>query len=500
MNRNAKLLVNSISSIVYQIVAIICGFVLPRFLLTYYGSEVNGVVSSITQFLGFISLAECGVGAVIQSTLYKPLAKNDMETISKIVVSSERFFKRIAYILLGYTVFLMVVYPLLTIDSFDYLFTLTLIFVISISTFAQYYLGMTYKLVLAADQLGFIQYTIHAFALVLNTGFCVVLMKWGATIHVVKLMTTAIFIMQPILLSIIAKKRYNFNYEVLLTEEPIKQKWNGLAQHIAGVVLINTDTVVLTLFSTLENVSVYTVYYMVVNGVRQIILSATNGIRAMFGNMLANNERDVLKRSFGRTEWFIHGLVTFVFSVTFLCIIPFVRVYTYNVTDTNYIVPSFAYMITLAQATCCYRLPYYILVNAAGHYKHTQKSAIIEAIINVVVSIILVFPLGLFGVAVGTFAAMVYRTIYLVRYLRDNILHRPIKHFVKQLFIDVCEVVLIYFVVRSFPAFFAMEQVNYSEWIVLAIKLALTVGLILLFVNALFYKDQIKQFIRGRIK
>lgn len=86
----------------------------------FYGSAVNGLVSSITQFLGFISLAECGVGAVVQSALYKPLANNDMQEVSKIMKSADRFFKRIAYILLAYIAILMVFYPLITLKSFDY--------------------------------------------------------------------------------------------------------------------------------------------------------------------------------------------------------------------------------------------------------------------------------------------------------------------------------------------------------------------------------------------
>ena len=93
MTRKKKMMLNTASSLAYQLITIICGFVLPQFFLTYYGSEVNGLVSSITQFLGFISLAECGVGAVVQSTLYKPLAENDMTMVSKVVISSEHFFK-----------------------------------------------------------------------------------------------------------------------------------------------------------------------------------------------------------------------------------------------------------------------------------------------------------------------------------------------------------------------------------------------------------------------
>lgn len=500
MERITKLKLNSASSLLYQLIMIICGFILPRFFLTYYGSEVNGLISSITQFLGFISLAECGVGAVVQSTLYKPLAENDVLTLSKVVVSSERFFKRIAYILLGYTAVLMVVYPLITLDSFDYIFTLILIFVISISTFAQYYIGMTYKLLLDADQLGFIQYTIHSVALILNTISCIFLMQHGVSVQIVKLTTSLIFILQPVSLSIIAKRRYKINRKIKLTEEPIKQKWNGLAQHISSVVLVNTDTVVLTLFSTLENVSVYSVYYLVVNGLKQIVLSMTNGVRAMFGNMLAKNEMAELNHSFKQIEWMLHIIVTFVFSIAAILIVPFVQVYTANITDVNYIVPIFAYLLTLAQATYCYRLPYYILVNAAGHYKQTQLSAIIEALINIFVSIIFVFQFGLVGVAIGTFVAMAYRTIYLVFYLKKNILYRKIHHFVKHVIVDVCEAILLFIVVSSFPSFYIMQQINYFAWFILAIKVVLTGVVIFIFVNCLFYRKELKQLLFRRAK
>lgn len=73
--RKKKLLYNTITSFANQFITIICGFILPRLLLTTYGSEVNGLVSSITQFLSVISFMQLGVGAVIQSTLYEPLAK-----------------------------------------------------------------------------------------------------------------------------------------------------------------------------------------------------------------------------------------------------------------------------------------------------------------------------------------------------------------------------------------------------------------------------------------
>ena len=73
--RGRLLAKNTIASLIAQITAIVCGFILPRFFLEYYGSDVNGLINSITQFLGIISFLELGVGAVVQSSLYKPLAE-----------------------------------------------------------------------------------------------------------------------------------------------------------------------------------------------------------------------------------------------------------------------------------------------------------------------------------------------------------------------------------------------------------------------------------------
>ena len=281
-----------------------------------------------------------------------------------------------------------------------------------------------------------------------------------------------------------------------MTAEPIKQKWNGLAQHISGVVLGNTDVVVLTLLSSLENVSIYAVYSLIVNGVKQIVVSMTNGFRALFGNMLAKDETDTLNDTFDCVEWLLHTLVTFVFLLTAFLIVPFVRVYTKDITDANYIVPTFACLITLAQAAYCLRLPYYVMVNAAGHYKQTQMSAIIEASINIVLSVTLVFRFGLVGVAIVTFAAMTYRTLYLVNYLKKSILFRKMDHFFKHILIDVCEVLIIYLIVNTFPGYFMMNQISFISWTVLAFKLAVMSIVLFAVINGTLYSQTIRTLIK----
>jgi len=156
MNRNKKLLLNSATSVIYQVLTVICGFILPRLYLSHYGSEVNGLITSIAQFLGFISLAELGVGAVVQSALYKPLADKNNDEISRIVLSAKRFYRKIAIFLVVYVIALVIIYPKITSSSFDYWFIVSLLLIISISTFMQYFISMPYRLLLNADQVGYV--------------------------------------------------------------------------------------------------------------------------------------------------------------------------------------------------------------------------------------------------------------------------------------------------------------------------------------------------------
>ena len=109
--RGRRLKLNTISSLAFQVTTLICGFVLPRLILGSFGSEVNGLVNSITQFLHIIAFLELGVGAVVQSSLYKPLADADDDGISKIITSANKFFVKIAIILLAYVVVLIFIYP-----------------------------------------------------------------------------------------------------------------------------------------------------------------------------------------------------------------------------------------------------------------------------------------------------------------------------------------------------------------------------------------------------
>lgn len=471
LSQKRKLHLTSGFALFLQVFTIVYGFVLPRLFLEYYGSAVNGLVSSITQFLGFVALAECGVGAVVQSALYRPLAQKDDFEISRIVVSAEHFFRNIAKLLIIYTFFLILIFPNIISENFDYVYTATLILIISISSFAQYYFGITYRLLLNSDQFGFVPIVVQIAALLVNLVVSVALMKAGFSVHIVKLISSIVFLLQPLAISFIAHQWYHINRECKYDKTAIPQKWNGLAQHISAVVLQNSGVFVLTIFSTLENVSVYAIYYLVVGGVRSLTMSLTNGMQAFLGNAYANGNLSLFKQKFESFEWKMHFVVSVIFGVTAILIVPFVGVYTKGVSDVNYIVPIFGITLAAAWGMYCLRLPYNIVVLAVGHYKQTQSSAIIEAILNLTTAVILVLKFGLVGVAIGTLVAMIYRTCYLAWYISKKVINRSLWPFIKHLCVDAISVAFFVWMVWSLLGNSVEVRVSsYWEWFVLAIK------------------------------
>lgn len=486
-----KLALNTISSLTFQIVTIICGLILPRLILQGYGSDNNGLVNSIMQFLQVIAFLELGVGSVIQSALYRPLVRKDSGAISRIVTSGDKFFRRLAEILLIYIAILIVVYPEVVSGTFEWLYTVTLIISISISFFAEYYFGIVNRLLLTADQHGYIQYTAQIVTLIANTLACVVLIELGTSLQLVKLTTSLIYLVRPIFLSFYVKKHYALNRRAQYSDEPIKQKWNGVAQHIAAIVLDGTDTIVLTLFSTLANVSVYSIYYLVTNGVTQLMMSTVNGVQALCGELLAKRDYKQLEKVFGYFDWVVHTGTVFVFGCTEMLIVPFVRVYTRGISDTNYMQPLFALLMVAASAGHCLRLPYNVMILAGGHYKQTQSNYIVAAILNIVISIIGVKFWGLVGVALGSLVAMGYQTVWMAFYNSQNFIHWPMRSFWKQVFIDFLTLIVGVFLTWNF----SLGAVNYLGWFVLALKVAVVWLLVVSVVNVIFYNYRIKSFI-----
>lgn len=482
-SRSKKALYNISASLLLEFVSIICGFILPRFILSTFGSNYNGITTSITQFLSYITLLRAGVGGVTRAALYKPLVENNIKSVSEIIKATENFMRKVAYVFLGALLLFAIIYPCLVREEFEWFFSFSLIIIMGIATFAQYYFGITYQMLIGADQRQYVNAIIQTISVILNLIVSITLMKLGFGIHMVKLGSAIVFTINPIVLYIYVRKRYSIIKNVEPNNYAIKQRWDAFMHQIAAFVQENTDVVVLTIFSTLKEISVYSIYFLISNGIKKLLETITTGLEAAFGNMIALNDYETLKRSILELEVILYSVATISYACVLNLILPFVSIYTKGINDVNYIRPIFATILVFAQFFYCIRTPYQYVVEASGHFKQTKNGAICEAIINIVVSVVFVIKFGLVGVAIGTLISIIFRTIQYVIYTSKNILNRSVYFFIKRLIISITDIVIITFLIQSNCDLTAN---TYSVWIIKAFFVGIISFFIVISSNFLF--------------
>lgn len=482
--RLKKSVYNTASLLLRQIITFIYGLIVPSLMIKTFGSSVNGVIASITQFLSYITLLESGIGGVITSAMYKPLEDYDVDKLSGIVRATEQFFKKLAYIFIIYLFGIAIVYPYIVRERFNWVFTFTLVLIIGISTFAQYYFGITYQLLIQADQKLYIVSGLQTITIICTFLLTIICIMLHTSIHILKLVCAVVYVLRPLILSKYVKKKYELKKDIQPDKEAINQRWNGLAHHIAYIIHYNTDVTVLTIFTNILEVSVYSVYYNIVSNIYSIISSVTQGIKDSVGNMIARGENDLLKRTLNEFETLNFMLINIFYSCVLVLIIPFIKLYTAGVYDVNYIRPQFAFWLVLSEIAYGLRLPYDMIIFAAGHFKQTKKGAYVEACINIVISLLLVKKMGIVGVAIGTFVAMVFRAIQYAFYLENNIMYRSIHIFFKKLLMNVIIGGIVVFCFQ----FISISIETYGEWFLFALFSFLIILGFNITMNYIFYR------------
>lgn len=490
--RSKKAIYNIIGSLSLQIITIAYGFIVPKIIIENFGSNVNGLVASITQLLAYITLLESGFGPVVRSILYKPIAKKNKQEIENILKASEKFFRKISYIFIIYIVFLSLIYPLIVNKDFNSLFTISMIAIISISTFAEYFFGMTYRLYLKAEQQTYIISIIQIISYIASVIVILILVKLGANIQLIKLFSGLIFAMRPVFQNIYVKKKYNINLKNASDDYRIKNKFDGLAQHIAAVIHENTDITILTIFRSLSEVSIYSVYSLVVKGIKSFLQSFSLGIESSFGDMLAKNEMENLNKRFNMYEVLYLSIATIICTTAMILITPFVSVYTSGITDANYIRYTFGYLVVISELINAMRDPYITLSYAAGHFKETRKGAWVEAISNILISVILVIKLGLIGVAIGTIVAMAIRTIEFIYHTNKYILKRSINKSATKIIVSIIEVTITIIIAKLIPL---LSNTSYINWIINALIVFIVSAMITITINYVFYTKEFKELL-----
>lgn len=480
-------------AIALQIVTMLSGFIVPKVILGQFGSEVNGLVSSVNQFLSYIQLLEGGLSGVIMAALYKPLNENNITKVSSIVKATQAFFRKVGIIFIFYAIGIGVIYPCFVNTGFSYQYSITLILVLAMNLFVQYFFSITFKILLNADRKVFFVSLTQMMIIILNTTSVVICAKFFHDILIIKLVSAIIFFIQPILFNLYVKKHYQLNADAIPDSEALSQRWNGFGVNIAYFIHVNTDIVVLTILATLADVSVYSIYLMIINAVKNIVVAISQAIVPSFGKTIASGEKERMDKVFDKFEFVIYFSSTILFTCCMILITPFIMVYTSDISDANYYQPLFGIILTMAEMLYCVRDPYVSVSYAVGHFKQISKYAYIEAAINIIISVALVKKMGIIGIAIGTLIAMLFRMMAHIYYMKKNIMFRSYKRSIKAflLFGSVTSACCL-----AINHFFKLEFNGYYQFFLYAAIIFLIVAAATFMMSFVFYRDEIKYIIK----
>ena len=193
MSKRKKSLKNLIFSLLSQIITIGLGLVLPRLWIVSYGSEVNGLLSSLSQFLVYLSLFEAGVGTATMQALYKPVAQDNWDDINGVISATHRYYRRTGTWYLIGLLGLSVLYPLLVDSSLSYTTVLGAVFFSGIGNVVSFYLQGKYTFLLSADGKSYVTSILSTVIHILNSFLKILLISLNVNIV---LILAATFLLQ----------------------------------------------------------------------------------------------------------------------------------------------------------------------------------------------------------------------------------------------------------------------------------------------------------------
>lgn len=493
MNRTRKFFANVFFSALLSLTTMIAGFILPKTMLVNYGSEVNGLVSSITQFVGYFTIVEAGLAAAAIFSLYKPLAEKNQKEINDVVSTTKQFYYKSGLVFLFLISILALVYPLIVktsvLQKIDIVF---LIFIIGATGVLDFFTLAKYRTLLTADQKLYVISIASIVGVIINTFIIVLLSNIKFNIVLVRLIALIAILIRSSILIIYVKKKYpKISFNERPRKDLLNKRWDALYLQILGSFQNGAPYILLSTFSTLINVSIYSIYNMIMMGVNNLLSIFISGLSSSFGEIIAKKDTSTLQKAYDEFEYIYYNLLTITYSLTFILILPFIKVYTIGITDANYIILEVAILFVLNGLFYNTKTPQGMLIHSAGFYKETKIQTTIQASIIVVLGIILTPKLGVSGVLIASIVSNVYRTIDLIYFVPKYITKMDRKKTISRLIKITILGILIILTGKSLIG----EINNYVSWLINSIKMILmSITFILLF-DYLFERKMLKAFL-----
>jgi len=490
VNRFSKVKINLLWQFIYQVTFLILGLVLPRFVIGAYGSEVNGLTSTIKQVILVVSLANAGISTAVTYSLYKPVAENDKALIASTIKNANLIYRRMSFVTLTLGTVASVILAFFQKGSLPALHVFIACFLTCFQTALGFYYTAVHNIFFTATQDKYIISIALLLSGVIMYGGEILLAVLGFHYIWLYVCSVAGCLAQILFLQFIFRKRYK---PYALSKDEIKAlnytpiKLSGIkyatVNEVAHCIVTASQTIVITFLCGLSEASVLSVYMMVVNSLSLISQIVYSSFAPSFGSVVAEGNHAKINQVFEIFQFSIIMMTTYMYMIAICMFMPFVSLYTSGVNDIDYLSKVLMYLAVIYGIFYAIRVPYNIVASSFGLFKESAVQTSITAAVAVIVSVVVV-TIDYKLVLLGPILFYLTNTFYQHYMLRKKISTFDNRHFWKHALVLLVGVVSMVGLSLVLPVEWASDSFVYwilSAFVIAALALAVLLTLCMIF-------------------
>lgn len=403
-SRNKLSLINSASAGIYAFVHLVIGVILPRLIILNYGSEINGLSSSIQQIINYLNYFELGITPIFLFSLYGPLVTNDTKSIDSILSKAKKIYYKVSLFYLIGVLILSPVYPLfLQGSNVDYWSSASLVFVVGTIGLLNIFSLAKYRVLLTADQKVYTLNFLSTISIAIDILLQYIFIKKGLSIVFVKAVPLISISLRTIILRFYVKHKYpNITFKSKETNS-LSIKFNDTFVHeIAKTIGLSAPIIALSILTDLTTTSVFAIYSLIFTGLQNLISSFTSGTTASFGHLIREGDNKRIASATKQFTLLLSNILFVLYAAALVLIIPFIKLYLGPIAEidlyTNTIYPLLFTVWMLVENS---KLPAQTFLQASGKYSLIKKLNLVQIVLHLCFSFIFSYFWGLPGAIVS---------------------------------------------------------------------------------------------------
>lgn len=398
--KTKRTLFNFFSDIVPLVIISILGIFKLKIFIQVLGNETLGLYQLFTQIMVYVALVDGGLSSAVLYSLYKPNTENDKQGLSQILSAALKSFSFIGIIVFFLAAVVAFLVPFFIKDStFPYNYIVITFLLFSLSNVVGYFF-VPYQALLEVKEKKYITNLCLQIGQIVQNALEIILLLCGWSFFSVLIMHSVVKLLSNIIIALICKRLYK---DIKLNSQEknyvfLKQVKDLIFHKINGLIGSNIDVLIISKFLGLAEVAIYSAYNYIVNMLKTIFGKISSSILAIVGNSIAKSKDSSY-------ELFLELNSLLFFIATIICIPlisvlnSFINIWYEGEIKTTFLI-AFAFVIYLF--IFIIKLSITTFVTAGGLFKETKVCAITDTVVNLILSFVLVWKLGIAGVVVAT--------------------------------------------------------------------------------------------------